>query len=406
MKKYFYPADILLPEKGVDMQKYSVIACDQYTSEHEYWQQVDKIAEGVPSTINLILPESRLDRKNEFIDKINQNMLDYEQNILKPIPNVFMYVQRTLPSNGRIRHGIVGCIDLEDYDYNKGSTSAVRATEGTVLSRIPPRVEIRQNASVELPHVMLFCDDPEDKLISPLADAADKLPKAYEFDLMMNGGRICGYIVDGEQAQALSDRLDEYAADRELVFAVGDGNHSLATAKACYEKLKEQYGDAALQMRARYALCELVNIHSDAIEFEPIYRHMANIDPGDFIDFVSANATVSIDGGEFAYDYYTDEESGRFYICSPSASLPVGEIQNLLDEYVKKHPECEVDYIHGKDSLIKLAENEHCMGLIFDGMKKEELFSSVAADGSLPRKTFSMGEADDKRFYLEARKIK
>ncbi len=406
MKKHFFPADILLPKNGVNMHKYSVIACDQYTSEPEYWEKAKQIASGAPTALDLILPEVWLDRKSSFISKINSNMAEYENTVFEETKNIFMYIERTLPSNGKVRRGIIGCIDLEDYDYNKGSTSPVRATEGTVLSRIPPRVEIRQNAPIELPHVILFCDDAEDDIISALAQNTEELEKAYDFDLMMDGGHIVGYKVSGIQADALSERIEKYACGKELVFAVGDGNHSLATAKACYEKLKEQYGDEALEMKARYALCELVNIHSEAIEFEPIYRLVTSVDPGDFIDHVSAHTTVSIDGGDFAYDYYTDEESGRFYICSPSASLPVGEIQNLLDAYVEKHPECEVDYIHGTDSLVKLASEEHCLGLIFSGMKKEELFPSVSADGSLPRKTFSMGEANDKRFYLEARKIK
>ncbi len=406
MRKHFYPADVLLPKSSIDMKKYSVIACDQYTSEPEYWEQVEKNVGTSPSTLNLILPEVRLDQKNSFIGKINSTMVEYENSVFESNPNVFMYVERTLPSNGRVRYGVIGCIDLEDYDYNIGSVSPVRATEGTVLSRIPPRVEIRRNASVELPHVILFCDDPEDKIISPLTKNSESLKKTYDFDLMMNGGHITGYMIDGEQARALSERIEKYASDRELVFAVGDGNHSLATAKACYEELKKQYGDAALEMKARYALCEIVNIHSDAIEFEPIYRLLINVDPGDVMNYICANCKVSIDSGEFAYDYYTDEESGRFYICGPNASLPVGELQKLLDEYVQKHPECEIDYIHGKESLYKLAEQEHCMGFIFEGMKKSDLFSSVSKDGSLPRKTFSMGEANDKRFYLEARKIK
>lgn len=395
------PADILLPKKNVDLNKYSTIACDQYTSEEEYWIDVKKISENVPTALDLVLPEVWLSETPQRVPKINGNMLEYEKNVFEEYKNTFVYVERVLPSNGKVRCGIVGVIDLEDYSYEKGSHSPIRATEGTVLSRIPPRVAVRENASVELPHIMLFCDDNENEIMQPLFDGKNNLKKAYGFDLMKNGGHIDGWFVDKENGERLIERIQKYADGKELVFAVGDGNHSLATAKACYENLKSRYGDEARNMKARYALCELVNIHSPAIEFEPIYRLVMNVDADDLLGFLDKKCE---DG--FEYEYYTKNKNGKIRIPSGTSSLPVGALQTLLDEYLKAHDECEIDYIHGADSLKRLSEKENCIGFVFDGMGKNELFSSVAADGSLPRKTFSMGHADDKRFYLEARKIK
>ncbi len=401
MKNCFMPADILLPKKNVDLGKYSTIACDQYTSEEEYWLDVKRISENAPTALDLVLPEVWLSETERRVPEINDNMLEYEKSVLDEYKNTFVYVERVLPSNGKIRCGIVGMIDLETYSYEKGADSPVRATEGTVLSRIPPRVAVRENASIELPHIMLFCDDVENEIMQPLSDGKAALKKAYGFELMKNSGHIDGWFVDNEDAEKLSMRIQKYADGRKLVFAVGDGNHSLATAKACYDKLKERYGEKVLEMKARYALCELVNIHSRAIEFEPIYRLVTNVNVKELLDYLNVDCA---DG--FEYGYYTKNENGKLKIPCGTSSLPVGALQLRLDEYLDAHPECEIDYIHGIDSLKRLSERENCVGFVFDGMRKDELFSSVTADGSLPRKTFSMGHADDKRFYLEARKIK
>ena len=418
----FFPADILLPDcQKVNYEKFSVIACDQYTSEPEYWENVKKSADEKYSAYNIILPEVYLSSDvDAYTKRITANMQDYLKNLFFTYGNHMIYVERTLPSNGKIRRGIVGMIDLEAYDYNKGSTSAIRATEGTVLERIPPRVKIRQDAVLESPHVMLFCDDPEKTVIEPIADKKDTLEKAYDFDLMCGGGNIKGYFLSSKEIKRIDDAIcnladiDKFNAkygtneENALVFAVGDGNHSLATAKACYENLKNKIGDEAKNSLARYALVELVNIHDESIEFEPIYRIIMNVEPIKVINELEKFCQITFEKPDckyYKYDFYTEEESGEIYIKNPSSALPVGELQNFLFEFAKKYPECEIDYIHGVENLKTLAKEEYCIGFIFDGMRKDELFSSVIKDGALPRKTFSMGHADDKRFYLECRKI-
>lgn len=418
----FFPADILLPDKEkVDYSKFSVIACDQYTSEPEYWEIARKSADDKYTALNIILPEVYLSGNvEEYTKKITAVMDDYLKNLFIEHKKSMMYVERVLPSNGKIRRGIVGMIDLEAYDYNKGSVSFIRATEGTVLERIPPRVKIRKDAKVESPHVMLFCDDAEKTLIEPLADIKDTLEKAYDFDLMCGGGNIKGYFLNDSEIKRVDDAVCKLAdldsfnkkygvnEDSPLVFAVGDGNHSLATAKACYENLKNSIGDKAKDSLARYALAELVNIHDESIEFEPIYRIIMNVEPIVVINELEKFCDITFEKPDcdyFKYDFYTEEEEGEIFIKNPSTSLPVGELQNFLFEFAKNHPECEIDYIHGIENLKALAKEEYCIGFIFDGMKKDELFPSVIKDGALPRKTFSMGHADDKRFYLECRKI-
>ncbi len=418
----FFPADILLPDNDkVDYSKFSVIACDQYTSEPEYWEKVQKCADEKYSAYNIILPEVYLSSDvDAYTKKITMTMEDYLKNLFITHKESVIYVERTLPSNGKIRRGIVGMVDLEAYDYNKGSISAIRATEGTVLERIPPRVKIRQDAAVESPHVMLFCDDPEKTVIEPFADRKENLEQAYDFELMCGGGNIKGYFLSDDEIKRVDNAVCELAdidkfnakygtnEEKALVFAVGDGNHSLATAKACYENLKNKIGDEAKNFPARYALAELVNIHDESIEFEPIYRIIMNVEPITVINELEKFCDLSFEkpeGKYFKYDFYTEEEEGEIYIKNPSSALPVGEIQNFLFEFAKKHPECEIDYIHGIENLKTLAKEEHCIGFIFDGMRKDELFYSVIKDGALPRKTFSMGHADDKRFYLECRKI-
>lgn len=420
---YFFPADILLPDsEKVSYQNFAVIACDQYTSEPEYWEETKRVSDGAYSAYNIILPEVYLsEATDERISTITETMEKYLKQLFIAKNCSMLYIERALPSNGRIRHGIIGMVDLEAYDYSKGSTSAIRATEGTVLERIPPRVRIRCNAPVESPHVMLFCDDAEKTVIEPLSEIKNELEKAYDFELMQGGGHITGWFLDDERiAQidgalcALSDleRFNaKYGVDEKtpLVFAVGDGNHSLATAKACYERLKSEKGAAAVNSLSRYALVELVNIHDESIEFEPIYRVIMNCDPSvvlkELTEYGNASLEKTSDRG-FTYDYYTADSEGKIYVNSPATSLPVGDIQDFLFKFSEKHPECEIDYIHGIENLKALASKPQAIGFIFDGMRKDELFPSVIKDGALPRKTFSMGHADDKRFYLECRRIK
>ena len=396
MKYHFNNADILLPKENFD--KWSVVACDQYTSEQKYWDDVKNIVGEYPSALNIILPEIYLSEDNSnAINSINENMKSYLDNgVFETYENAMIYVERE--SNNTKRLGIVGVIDLEDYDYNKGSNALIRATEQTVLERIPPRVAIRKDAPLEMPHVMLLIDDKERKVIEPLTNKKADFEKAYDFELMQGGGHIEGYFIDKDAQTLVQDALESLLdGDNDMLFAVGDGNHSLATAKECYRLNPTEQN--------RYALVEIVNIHDNSIEFEPIYRVMFNIDVEDFMTkFMEAHA---VSAGDDTHDYECVTKNGSEHITvKATAKLPVGTLQVFIDEYLKAHPEVKIDYIHGEQVVYDLCKEDNTLGFIFEGMGKDDLFPAVSADGSLPRKTFSMGHAHDKRYYIEARKIK
>ena len=410
----FYPADILLPE-NTDMEKWAVVACDQFTSEPEYWERVEKNVGTEPSTLRLILPEAGLKAPDvdQRIEKINAAMDDYlKRDLFKTLKDSLVYIERE-QSDGKIRHGLIGMADLDAYDFTPGSGALIRATEGTVLERIPPRAKVRRNASLELPHVMLLIDDPDKTVIEPLTAAASGMEKLYDFDLMENGGHIRGYKLSDAQVDAVADALLGLCTDEAmrkkygvsgvapLLFAVGDGNHSLATAKACWE---EQKGKNPL---AKFALVEVVNNHDDALQFEPIHRVLFNVDAKDFLaEFKKfyPNACEGKGEGhviEVVYEGY----DGFWTVPDPKVQLAVGTLQAFIDAYLKSHGG-EVDYIHGDDVTRELGAKKGNMGFLLPAMGKEQLFKTVMADGVLPRKTFSMGHAQDKRYYIEARKIK
>ncbi|MBE6679458.1 MAG: DUF1015 domain-containing protein [Ruminococcaceae bacterium] len=410
MNKIFSEANILLPcfiNNSSKAEKWAVVACDQFTSEPEYWREVYNTVGENPSTVNMILPEVFLSEESvERLDKISCFMRDYEDGLLKEVANTLIYVRR-VQSDGKIRCGIVGKIDLEEYDYSVGSKSAVRATEGTVLERIPPRVAVRRAATVELPHIMLLIDDVEKTVIEPWETMASEMKELYDFDLMLGGGHVQGYALSKIQTDKVFENLNALFAgsDNSIKFAVGDGNHSLASAKARYEEIKAEMGEeAAKNHPLRYALCEVVNLHDSALEFEPIYRLVktnnkekllsALIEYGKKCEKGTQTVKCISDGGEKVVS-----------LGNGTHSLAVGTLQKFLDEYKKENPQVEIDYIHGIDSIYKLSQEEDSIGFVFEGMKKEELFFSVENDGALPRKTFSMGEAKDKRYYIECRKI-
>lgn len=410
----FLPAEILLP-KDCDMHKWAVIACDQFTSDQAYWDRVRATAGDAPSTINMILPEAELGSPEEaaHTQKINETMTDYiNKGVFAAYPDSFIYVERTL-ENGTIRKGLVGKLDLDAYDYNVGSVSAVRATEKTVTERIPPRQRVRRNAPVEFPHILMLCDDHEKVLIEPVAAKKDQLQKLYDFDLMEDGGHITGWLVDGADAQAFEDALTEYTAhvgekyaDLEgvpMLFATGDGNHSLATAKSCYEELKQANPGVDLsQHPARYALVELENIHDEAQVFEPIHRVIVNTDPEKLLS--ALKDSVCAEEG-YPVKWYIGDKSGTVNLDPAKAELAVGVLQAFLDDYLKENAG-DIDYIHDDDALIDLAKQENAIGFLLPGMEKSQLFRGVIRDGALPRKTFSMGHSREKRYYLEGRKIK
>ena len=417
MSNCFCPANILLPDfQKVDAHRWALVACDQFTSEPEYWEDAAAIVGDAPSTLRLFLPEAYLEHAEDKIPEIQATMKQYLAEILCEHPDSMIYVERT-QSDGAIRHGLMLAVDLEAYDYRKGSSSLIRATEATVLERIPPRVAIRRGADIELPHVMLLIDDPNRTVLEPLRGGTGAL--AYDTPLMKKGGHIRGrYLAEEEKAavtaalgalitpESMAARYGD-AALAPLLFAVGDGNHSLASAKAAYEEVKAAIGaEAAASHPARYALCEVVNIHDEALKFEPIYRVMFGVNPAELLDGLRAYA-ATLDGTAAAQTvicrYGEQEETLVFE--HPSLQLTVGTLQTYLDAYLAEHPEASVDYIHGESSVYALSARPDAVGFLFDGMEKSDLFRTVIFDGALPRKTFSMGHAEDKRYYLECRRI-
>ena len=410
----FRPADILLP-KDADMTKWAVVACDQFTSEPDYWARVEQTVGGAPSTLRMILPEAELKAPDveEKIGKIDAAMDDYlARGLFQTLKNSLVYVERT-QSDGRVRHGLVGMADLDAYDFTPGSGALIRATEGTVLERIPPRAKVRRGASLELPHVMLLIDDPDKTVIEPLTAEAAGMEKLYDFDLMEGGGHVAGYRLSDKQAGAVADALAGLCTDEAmekkygvsgaapLLFAVGDGNHSLATAKAC----RKEQGDA--NPLARFALVEVVNNHDDALQFEPIHRVLFGVDAKDFLaEFQRFYPNAHEGRGEgHVIEVVYDGYDGFLTVPDPRVQLAVGTLQAFLDEYGKTHG-CEVDYIHGDDVTRELGKKPGNMGFLLPAMGKEQLFKTVMRDGVLPRKTFSMGHAQDKRYYIEARRIR
>lgn len=417
----FRCADILLP-KNKDMAKWSVVACDQYTSQPEYWVRVEDFVGDEPSALHMILPESRLEGPDveENIAQINATMAQYlKQEVFAEYPDSIFYVERRL-DGGKIRRGLVGMVDLEQYDYEPGSAAAIRATEGTVLSRIPPRVAVRKNAPVELPHIMLLTDDPDRTVIEPLAVQTAQMEQVYDFELMERGGHISGWRLNEKQtehiANALSALADPAAFNARygtenlptLLFAVGDGNHSLATAKESYESQKRLTSPELWEsLPSRFALAELVNLHDDSLEFEAIHRVVFDVDVQQLLDALKREYPGAYEGcGEGHVLHYVHAAGeGVVTVPDPAAQLPVGTLQNFLDLYLKDRAG-KVDYIHGEDVTRRLAAQPCCVGFLLPAMSKDQLFPTVIHDGVLPRKTFSMGEAHDKRFYLEARKIR
>ena len=402
-KGIFAPADILLPR--ADFEKWSVIACDQYTSNFDYWNEVNKLTENAFSTRHLIYPEVYLGKSDadEVTRSINLTMQKYlDSDVYIEYPNALIYVER-IQSDGALRQGLVGMVDLDEYDYTEGSTSRVRATEKTVLERIPPRVQIRKNAPTELPHVLMLIDDIERKILEPLQALAQsgKMQKVYDFDLMLGGGHLTGYLVPSEMNEdickavaALGDKHDG------ITLAVGDGNHSLATAKACRELNPTEIN--------RYALCELVNIHSDSLVFEPIYRTVENVDTDSllsaFSEFIEQNKSTGNKPQTITFVTNTGRE--QIIVENPPHALSVGTVQLFLDSYLPTVSGAVIDYIHDEEELLDVVSKPNACGFLYDCMGKSELFDAVAREGVLPRKTFSMGHARDKRYYTEVRKIK
>ncbi|MBQ6919872.1 MAG: DUF1015 domain-containing protein [Synergistaceae bacterium] len=379
-----------------DLSRWAVIACDQFTSQPEYWDEVKRTAGDSPSAYNLILPEARLKADNsEAISKINASMNDYlQRGIFTEYKNSFVYVEREM-LDGSTRRGLIGAVDLEEYDYRPGTSPMIRATEETVSERIPPRKAIRQNAPLELSHVILLCDDERREIIEPLTLAKHSITKLYDFSLMLGGGRIRGWLIRGDHKRALNMRLASYikrkSRELSLVFAVGDGNHSLASAKACYDE----------GFTSRYAMVELENIHDEALKFEPIHRIVKNIEPENFIAEIKDSICSKSDS--WPVKFYSGDKEGVISISKSKGASALIVLQKYLDE-----KGCEVDYIHDTEALKELSHENGCLGFEmppFDESAKRDFFRVISESGTLPRKTFSMGHAKEKRYYLEARRI-
>lgn len=412
MQNIFIAADILLPDfTKVDAAKWSVIACDQFTGDPSYWEKTAATVGEAPSTLNLILPEIYLeepDVKNR-ITAIHDTMQDYlKEDIFHTYENAMVYVER-VQGNGILRTGVIGKIDLEAYDYNAGSTSPVRATEATVLERIPPRMRVRAKAPLESPHIMILIDDPEDIAVGKCTAAKDSMQCLYHTDLMCGGGSIAGYLMDADVQARFQKALTELLSreeNRQLQFAVGDGNHSLATAKACYEALKAAHPEHDFYDHpARYALVEVVNLHSDALEFEAIHRIITQTNPTQLMQTLTKVLALSDAPSDQEITVVQGGKKETLYIHKPTSNLAVGSLQNALDAYFMANPG-KIDYIHGTETVERLAASDDSIGFLLPDLHKSLLFPSVQKDGALPRKTFSMGHAVDKRYYMECRNIR
>ena len=403
-KTIFSPTNILLPKQN--FESWSVIACDQFTSNEEYWQSVKTVAGENPTTLNLIYPEVYLGKTDaaEVTANINSTMQKYvEDGIFQEYPNALIYVERT-QRDGLVRCGIVGAVDLDAYDYNEGSTSRVRATEKTVLERIPPRVEIRKNATLELPHILMLMDDTARAIVEPLAALAANgaMQLLYDFDLMLDGGHLRGYLIPEGLHADICQKIESLGdLHGGITLAVGDGNHSLATAKAC-----RALGATECN---RYALCEVMNIHSDALVFEPIFRTVEGVDAQELLaDFRAYLAEpVNQNAGNSAQEitFVCGALRETVTAAHPPHALAVGTVQQFLDAYLADKPDAVIDYIHDEEELYSLCADGKTSGFLYGCMGKSELFDAIEKEGVLPRKTFSMGSARDKRYYTEARKI-
>ena len=422
--------EILLP-KNIDLSTWSVIACDQYTQDKDYWKNVEEKAGNKPSTLNLILPEVYLGSpdKADRIKKIRQSMKEYlDTGVFADAKKCFIYLERKT-AFGRTRKGLVAQIDLETYEWKPFSKANIRATEATIVERIPPRMEIRKGAPLELPHIMLLVNDKDDLLVGANKPTDGRAP-IYDGDLMANGGHITGWAleskVDIEGVEKALNLIAEKNASPDgstFLFAVGDGNHSLATAKAVWDEYKKEHPEDK-DSPVRYALIEIVNIYDTGLTFEPIHRVIFNIDNEALIKKLAEklNGNIkAIDDADKVIKAVKDSWAnfGFFYLDSEGKQknvlletkikeLAVARLQPEIDAFLKELPDqskAEIDYIHGTDEVLKLGSKENSLGILLPPIAKDSFFETINGRGPLPRKSFSMGEADEKRFYLECRQL-
>ena len=409
------PADILLPRQDIQPSTWACVACDQYTSQPEYWADVETQVASNPSTLRLMLPECYLPETEQRVPVIHQTMRDYlgAGVVHEAVTNGFVLVERSTPSGSRL--GLVCAVDLEQYDFTPGAKPPVRPTEETIASRLPARLIIRRGAPIELSHILLLMDDPMRSVVEPLYASRDSLPLLYDFDLMGNGGHLKGWAIEGDAPkQQIYDAimtLKNRQGENPLLFAVGDGNHSLATAKAYWNEIKASLtAEQQLTHPARYALAELENIHDDALIFEPIHRVLMNVDASavmqDWAQYCAARGMELREGdAEQSVQVVAGGKESTVAIAHADGALPVDTLQRYLDDYLRRHPEAEIDYIHGDDVVHHLCEQPGTMGFLLPPLDKSKFFPAIQTLGVLPRKTFSMGHAHEKRFYMECKMI-
>lgn len=456
------PDDIYLPAEGIDLRRWAVVACDQYTSQPEYWRRVEAYVGARPSTLHIVQPEIDLERAGARIPAVHRAMREYLSNgtLVRAVRNGFTLTERTTASGARL--GLVAAVDLEEYDFTPGSGAMIRATEGTIRERIPPRLCIREGAPLECPHVMLLLDDPAHTVIEPLYARLRETAPLCDFELMENGGRLRVWGVEGDALAPVSDALSAlWEKSDGFLYAVGDGNHSLATAKARWDALKPALSPEEAQTHpARYALAEIVNLHSPALAFEPIHRVLFGADMEDLVsayrahlasrgmkltaveplssrasgtkpvepssscacEAESAELSSSCACGakpaepsssacgmtptdEAELTFVSGNARASYRVGNPENPLPVAVLQPFLDEYLHSHPAARIDYVHGAAAVESLCQTPHTTGILLPAIDKSALFPAVRQGGALPRKTFSMGEPDEKRYYMECRKI-
>ena len=407
MNNALHTADILLPGTGTDLTKWAVVACDQFTAQPDYWDAAQALVGEAPSTLKLILPEAWLNQSEARLDGIHRAMDGYlaDGTLVKAVSNGFALVERATAAG--IRPGLVAALDLDAYDFTPGARGLIRATEGTVLERVPPRARVRAGAALELPHVMMLIDDPGDTVFGPLYARRESLRLLYDFDLMLGGGHLRGWAVEGADTRGVFEALDAMMERADgLLYAVGDGNHSLAAAKQCWLDIRQTLTPEQRENHpARFALVELVNLACPALRFEPIHRALFGVEPEALIaEYRAFLAGQGADAGE-GDDLIAFDAAGHTWRFR-SAEHPLRLLQAFLDGYLARHPGASIDYIHGEDALRSLVNRPDAMGFMPRAFEKGELFDHIRRHGVLPRKTFSMGEAREKRYYMEARRIK
>ena len=423
----FTAADILLPAAGVPLDPWACIAVDQFTSQPEYWQRAEHLADGKPSTLHIVLPEAYLGtpQEAERLESIRRTMEEYRKSVLTRKVHGYVYVERT-QMDGTVRQGLVGAVDLDAYDYAKGSKPAIRPSESTVVERIPPRLKVRRGATLETPHVMMLADDPGCTLVEPIGAHKSELKKLYEGELMQGGGHIAGWAVEdpamlaqidtalaalGSQ-EAFDAKYPQARGAAPLTLAVGDGNHSLAAAKACWEELKATLTPEERESHpARWCLAEVCNVHSPAIEIEPIHRVLFNVDCGAVLLALIAWSDSNMagicfgDSKQQAFTLAGPHVSNVLSFEDPVAPLTVGTVDEFIEYFMARHSEARVDYVHDEPAVRALTR-QGGVAFLLPPFEKSDLFKGIVMGGVLPRKTFSMGHAEEKRYYIECRRIK